>query len=175
MSASVSNANPDNVLVAKSLVVARKLAGGKNVSSGIYGTIITIAVIGAWYADPTSGAFETLLSVLATLIVFWIAHVYSHVATSGLTRTDILHAFQQDWPIVQTGLLPLIVLGFGSLDLFAERSSLLLAIAVGGVLLAFFCFTTARGNGRSRVQSLGLAIIMLIFGMFIAVLEIKLG
>lgn len=175
MNASQPNDDTDKVMVPKSLVIARKFAGGENVSSGIYGSIITIAVIGAWYADPTSGSFETLLSVLATLIVFWIAHVYSHVATSKLTKNDIIHAFKQDWPIVQTALLPLVVLGLGSLELFEERTSLLLAIAASGSLLALFCFTTARANGRNGVQSLGLAVVMLALGIFIAALEIKLG
>lgn len=158
-----------------SLLVAQKLAGSTNVGSGIYGTIITIAVIGAWYADPTSGALETLLSVLATLIVFWIAHVYSHVVAHGLVKTHIIPAFQQDWPIVQSGFLPLFILGLGSLDLLDERLSLLLAIAMSGLLLALFCLTMTRSAGRNWIQSLGLTLIMLIFGIFIAALEIKLG
>lgn len=174
MSSIHSTTNTTQVLP-KSLSISRKLAGGMNVSSGIYGMIITIAVIGAWYADPTSGAFETLLSVLATLIVFWIAHVYSHIATSNLTKTEIFHAFKQDWPIVQTGLLPLCVLALGTIDLLPERTSLLLAIAMSGIVLTFFCFTTALTTGRTRMQALVLSVVMLMFGLFIAILEIKLG
>jgi hypothetical protein len=47
-----------------SLLIAHRLAGGANVASGVYGSIITIAVIGAWYADLTSGTLETLATEL---------------------------------------------------------------------------------------------------------------
>lgn len=132
-------------------------------------------MIGAWCADPTSGALETLLSVLATLIVFWIAHVYSHIVASGLVKTQIMPAFKQDWPIVQSGFIPLLILGLGAIELIDERFSLLLAIAVSGILLALFCLTMTRSAGRNWTQTLVLTFIMLMFGIFIAVLEIKLG
>ena len=158
-----------------SLLIAHRLAGGANVASGVYGSIITIAVIGAWYADPTSGALETLLSVLATLLVFWVAHTYAHIVGGGLSQAHAISACKHDWPIVQSGFFSLLILCLGVLGIFEERQSLLLAIAAGGVLLALFCLTMSRAAGRNWGQSLGLAVVMAALGIFVAVLEIKLG
>lgn len=171
--------NSDHAIPA-SLVIVQKFAGGSNVASAVYGTIITIAVLGAWYADPTSGALETLISVLATLVVFWVAHAYSHIvghelSKEGVNRTNVFSAFRHDWPIVQSGFLPLLVLLAGSLEFIDERHSLLLAIIACGVLLAFFCLAMARVAKRSWVQSLVLTAVMVTLGAFVAVLEMSLG
>lgn len=160
---------------AGSLLVVRRLAGGANIATGVYGTIITIAVIGAWYADPSSGSFETLLSVLATLLVFWVAHAYSHIVGSGLTQAHVVPAFKHDWPIVQSSFISLLILGLGALGIIEERYSLLVAIATSGILLAVFCLAMLRAAGKKWFQSLVLTVVMVALGIFIAVLEIKLG
>lgn len=161
--------------VPRSLLLAQRLAGGSNVASSVYGTVITIAVIGAWYADPTSGALETLLSVLATLIVFWIAHAYSHVVGSGWIHTHVFSAAKHDWPIVQSGFFPVLILGAGALGFLDERRALLQAIVSSVVLLALLSMTMARAAGLSWRQALGVTCVMTALGGFIAVLEIALG
>jgi hypothetical protein len=159
---------------------ACRLAGGHQVSSAVYGAVITLAVIGAWYADETSGALETLLSVAATLTVFWIAHSYAHVAGEGLAAEggvgkSILAALRHDWPIVQSGLLPVVMLALGGLDLMGERPSMVAAMTAAALLLAFFAAAMARTGGRSWLQSLALAALLTVLGGLVAALEIVLG
>ena len=48
----------------------RLWVGGDNVGAAVYGSIIGIAVTGAWHADPTATAQEALLSSMATALVF---------------------------------------------------------------------------------------------------------
>ncbi|MGB4874333.1 MAG: hypothetical protein WBQ93_02580 [Candidatus Competibacter sp.] len=160
--------------------LAHHVAGGVNIGSAVYGTIVAIAVIGAWYADPTSGALETLTSVAATLIVFWIAHAYAHVVGQGLpvdkaASSQIFSALRHDWPIIQAGVLPLIVLGTGALHIIEERLAILGAIASGVVMLMVFSVVMARAAGRNWLQSFLLATIFVGLGIVVAVLEIKLG
>lgn len=163
----------------RSYLMVRTLIGGMNVASAVYGTVITLAVIGAWYADKTSGALETLLSVVATLVVFWVAHAYAHVVGQGLpvgdSRWHIKHAFQHDWPIVQSGFLPILVLGFGELGVMGERVAMLIALGAGILLLSLFCLTMARAAGRNWQQALGITGILVALGILVVVLEINLG
>lgn len=159
---------------------AQRIAGGTHIASAVYGIVISLAVIGAWYADPTSGALETLTSVLATLVVFWIAHTYAHVVGQGLaigkaSFPQIGEALRHDWPIVQSGFLPIAVLALGSLELIEERLSMLLAIVAGGLVLTVLSIAMARAAGRTWLQSLWLSSILVVLGIFVAVLEIKLG
>jgi hypothetical protein len=159
---------------------ACRLAGGHHVASAIYGAVIALAVIGAWYADTTSGALETLLSLAATLTVFWIAHAYAHVAGQGLAEGDAIgphvrSAMRGDWPIVQSGALPAIVLGLGALGWLPERPSMVVAMVAAALLLAVFTAAMARAGGRSWGQSLGLALLLTALGGLVAVLEVLLG
>lgn len=178
MTPSTTGSNPDPIL--ETAPHARHVAGGVNVGSAVYGTIVAIAVIGAWYADPSSGALETLTSVAATLVVFWIAHAYAHVVGQGLpldraASSHIVSALRHDWPITQAGILPIMVLGMGALNIIDERLSLLGAMASGVIMLMVFSIAMARRAGRSWLQSLLLATVFVSLGIVVAALEIKLG
>lgn len=159
---------------------ARWLVGGEHVASAVYGSVIAIAVIGAWYADPTSGALETLASMLATLVVFWIAHTYAHVVGQGLpvqarATAQVGAALRHDWPIVQAGLLPTLALALGAIEAIDERLSMRLAIAAGVVALACISTIMARAAGRTWFAALRLAATLVVLGASVAILEIMLG
>ena len=159
---------------------AQRLAGGPHIAGAVYGTIIAMAVMGAWLADPTSGAWETLASVAATLVVFWIAHVYAHMVGQGLggpqgVAHELKHALQHDWPIVQAGLLPALVLAVGGLEWVDERLAMKAAIATSGAVLLAISLAMSRAAGRSWGASLLLAVLLVGLGVLVAVLEVMLG
>ena len=83
-------------------------------AAGIYGAIITAAIIAA-----AGGKLPTLalaISVLVTLLVYWIAAEYAEVlgeqATGGHlpTRESVLSALTSTWPMVSASYLPLLAL-----------------------------------------------------------------
>lgn len=153
---------------------------GENVQGAVYGNIVGLAVIGAWFADEESGSLETLLSMMATLFVFWSAHIYSHFVGHSLAKDkkemeDIVQAMKHDWPIVQAGFLPALALIIGEIGIIPERISILVSIAVGIATLSYLCFSMARRSGRAILKSLALATFMLGLGLFVTLLEIRLG
>lgn len=159
---------------------AQRLAGGPHIAGAVYGTIIAMAVMGAWLADPTSGAWETLASVAATLVVFWIAHVYAHMVGHGLGEPggvlqELKHALQHDWPIVQAGLLPALVLAVGGLEWVSERLAMKVAIGTSGAVLLALSVAMSRAAGRSWGTSWLLALLLGGLGVLVAVLEVMLG
>lgn len=139
-----------------------------------------MAVMGAWLADPSSGAWETLASVAATLVVFWVAHVYAHMMGQGLggpqgAAQELKHALLHDWPIVQAGLLPALVLAVGGLAWVDERLAMKAAIATSGAVLLAISVAMSRAAGRSWGQSVLLALLLGCLGVLVAVLEVMLG
>lgn len=159
---------------------AQLVAGGANVGGGVYGTVLVLAVIGAWYADPTSEALETLISVLLTVAVFWIAHAYSHVVAHGVARgraspAEIRASLADDWPIVQVAAAPGLALALGALGLIGQRAALVTAIVVAVAQLLVFGLLMARTGGRSWPRALAVAAVLGALGLLVAGLEISLG
>ena len=87
---------------------------GRRRAAGIYGAIITASIMTA-----VGGSLPTLalvLSVLVTLVVYWLAEEYAEVlgrqATGGHvpTRAYIRARLADSWPIVSASFLPLAAL-----------------------------------------------------------------
>lgn len=153
------------------LFLSQKIAGGSNIANSVYGTIVSIAVIGAFYDDPTSGGLETALSVISTLCILWIAHAYSHLVVSGINKDNIFKTLKHDWPLVQSGFLPIIILLLGEFGIIGERNSLLFASFASAFLLGFFCLSMARKNGKNWTQSILLSLFMSSLGILVALIE----
>lgn len=148
--------------------------------AAVYGTIIVVAVIGAWHADPSALAHEALLSVLATVLVFWVAHAYAHFLAEGLPRGQLAthlvrDALAHDWPIVQSCTAPGITLGLGALGGLPDVHAMRLAMGIGVLTLWIYSLWAAKQGGRSWGQALLLATAMASLGAVIVVLEIRLG
>ena len=89
-------------------------SSGRRRAAGIYGAIITASIMTA-----VGGSLPTLtlaLSVLVTLVVYWLAEEYAEVlgrqATGGHVPTwaYIRARLADSWPIVSASFLPLAVL-----------------------------------------------------------------
>ena len=86
---------------------------GRRRAAGIYGAIITAAIL-----DVAGGHLSTTalaVSVVATLLVYWIAEEYAEIlgeqAAGGQlpSRTSIKHALSSTWPMVTASYIPLLV------------------------------------------------------------------
>lgn len=162
------------------LHLAEKAAGGTNVGGAVYGTVLVIGVLGAWNADETSGTMETLISLDATLLVFWIAHAYAHILTQGLAYSEsalpqMREALIHDWPIMHAGIIPSLILAFGAFGTFSDRIGLAAALCASVLSLLGFGLILARAGGRTWLVSAVVALFMGCLGLLIAVLEIRLG
>ena len=154
--------------------------GGNNVGGAVYGSIIVIAVIGAWHADTEATAMEALTSTLATVVVFWFAHVYAHwvaegIASNGDTRQQIYKALAHDWPIVQSCALPALVLLTAPCGWLTDHAAMRFAMGGGVGNLFLYGLWAARTSGRPWWRALPIASFIALMGLGIVVLEIKLG
>jgi len=85
---------------------------GRRRAAGIYGAIITAAIL-----DVAGGHASTtvlVISVVVTLLVYWIAEEYAEIlgeqAAGGQlpSWTSIKHALGSTWPMVTASYLPLL-------------------------------------------------------------------
>jgi hypothetical protein len=146
---------------------------GRRRAAGIYGSIITAAIIAAASGLPTAAL---AVSVLVSLVVYWLAEGYAELlgeqATGGKlpTRARVRAALADTWPMVSACYLPLIALLLarvaGASPLAAANWGLAVAIAMLTVH-GWLAGRSARLSGWQQLAAtsvaalLGIAMILL--------------
>lgn len=127
-------------------------ASGRRRAAGIYGAIITAAIIAAGGGKLPTAALA--VSVLVTLLVYWIAEEYAEVlgeqATGGElpTRASVRLALTSTWPMVSASYLPLLAL------LVARLAGASPSVAANAGLVAAILLLTYHGWSAGRAAQL---------------------
>ena len=127
----------------------------ENLASGIYGTILSTALIAAYSEDPGSDPLQVAVAVLVATVVFWIAHAYADVLARGLVGpggavfAQARAELAREWPLVLGALPPVLPLLLGPLGVISDDSAETLGIATGVAMLAAWGIAIAwrRGSG----------------------------
>ena len=111
---------------------------GRRRAAGIYGAIITAAIL-----DTAGGHLSTtalVISVVLTLLVYWLAEEYAEVLGEQVqggrlpSRASIRGALAATWPMVTASYAPLLALVLaklaGASDLTAANVGLVVAIVL---------------------------------------------
>src|SRR5262245_52152760 len=125
----------------------------RNPSRAIYGTIVATAVTAA-SSSHDEAAGHVAAAVAITLVVFWIAHVYSAVlearyAGEVLSGAVVRDAAVEEFTMVEAGLVSIVILLLGASGLIAEDFAVSLALASGVAQLVIWGMVTARRAGWS--------------------------
>jgi hypothetical protein len=124
-----------------------------NFAGAIYGTITATAVVAAT-ASHEEPAGTILVTAVATLAVFWIAHVYSEVMARHLeghrpSLALVTGVVVRELPILESPAPALLLLLLGALGVVEEALAVNLALWAGVAQLAFLGVLYARQLGRS--------------------------
>lgn len=149
-------------------------SSGRRRAAGIYGTIITAAVIAATGVRLTTLAL--VFSVLVTLLVYWVAEEYAELLGEQLeagrlpTWLEIRTALAATWPMVSASYLPLLALvlarWLGASPSAAANVGLVVAVMLM-ILYGWSAGRAARVDGKrlfvitSVAAALGLMMIVL--------------
>lgn len=146
---------------------------GRRRAAGIYGSIITAAIIAAASALPTAALAA---SVLVTLLVYWLAEGYAEVlgeqAAGGKLPTwaRIRRTLGGTWPMVSACYVPLVVLVLARLAGASTLTAANAGLAVAIVMLTIHGWLAGRSaqlKGRQLLAAtsvaalLGIAMILL--------------
>ena len=147
---------------------------GRRRAAGIYGAIITAAIL-----DTAGGHVSTtalVVSVVVTLLVYWIAEEYAevlgeHTAGGRLpSRGHIQGSLVSSWPMVSASYLPLLAVVLAKLAGAADLTAANVGLVVAIVLLTIHGWLAGRAaelRGRKLVlvtsiaAGLGLVMILL--------------
>ena len=144
-------------------------------AAAIYGIIITAAVMAA--AGSRLPTLELETSILITLMVYWVAEVYSHILGRQLEGGHLpsLHRIRLEltatWTMVTASFLPLIVVLFtraaGTTAPAAANAGLISAV----VLLVYYGWSAGRAAGLRGGRLLFVAAIAAALGLLMIALK----
>ncbi|MEK6326770.1 MAG: hypothetical protein AABM66_04480 [Actinomycetota bacterium] len=148
-----------------------------NAARAIYGQILVTSLVGALSEDSDIDAEYILVSVVTTMLVFWLAHVYAEAISRGLVAgrhvswAEVRGLAAAEWPLVQAAFPTAIVLALGAVGAFSTETAVNVAIAVGVGALFAWGFAIGRASRSSWAASLFGAVISASFGLVVVGLK----
>jgi hypothetical protein len=149
-----------------------------NPRGAIYGTIVATAVIAASGAGGKSPEL-ILAATVATLLVFWLTHVYAdfldHGLRHGSSEWKVLASIMgQELSMLAAPAPSILFLLLGTLGLLEEWLAVRLALWNGVVQLVGWGIDVGRRRGQSWPAALRTGLINGAFGLVIILLEVLL-
>ena len=144
----------------------------------VYGTIVVLSVIVAGakaYPDDTT---RIAVLVVATTVVFWLAHAYAHALTHSvrtgeqLTIAEVRHIGRHEAALILAGLPSIAVLLLGSLDVLDADTAVWLALGLGLVVLAVQGFVFARAERLGPKGTVAVVAVNLALGLLLVALKL---
>jgi len=131
------------------------IVGSRGTIAGtVYGTIVVLASVTAGAKSYEEHPWQLTAIVGTTVLVLWVAHVYSHglgrslEAGRRLTVGELAAIARAEFSIPLAAVLPMALLALGALDVLRERTAVWLALAVGVATL------TAQGVRYAHLEQL---------------------
>lgn len=151
------------------------IGAGRRRAAGIYGAIITAAVMTA--ASKSLPTWTLAVSVLVTLVVYWLAEQYAellgaqsaggHVPSWQHVKT----ALRDTWPIVSASFAPLAALIVARLAGASAVTAANVGVGAAVVLLTFHGWAAARAARLRGWQLTGATTIAAVLGLAMVALK----
>jgi hypothetical protein len=131
------------------------LGAAPAIAGTVYGTIVAMATIAAGSRGADTEPWGLAVAVGVTVLVLWLAHVYSHALGDSLKRgrridrAELGDITRREWAIPAAAVAPIAALVLAGLDVLAVRTALWVALGIGVATLA------AVGLQLSRLERLG--------------------
>lgn len=149
--------------------------GGRRRAAGIYGTIITAAVLAAGGNQLDSVALA--VTVVVTLVVYWLAEQYAdllaeHTHAGRLPSRDQVQAnLAEAWPMVTASYVPVAVLLVCSVLGASPVSAARIALVVAVVLLVVYGYAAGRAASLTGVRLVAVTGAAALLGVAMIVLK----
>lgn len=143
-------------------------------AAGIYGIIVSAAVMAASHA-PSAAA--TVIGVLVTLAIYWAAERYARIVAERIhvghppSRRSLRSQLTSGWEMITASTLPLIVLSVTRLLGIDLQTALVWALMCSTVLLCAAGWRIGRHGRLSRWEQLASSAVAGLFGIGLIVLK----
>jgi hypothetical protein len=155
--------------------VADSARAGRRRAAGIYGAIITAAVMTAGGASLPTTALA--VSVLVTLVVYWLAEQYAEVLgeperNGGWPRWPYARkALADSWPMVSASFVPIVALVVARVAGASASSAATVGVVVAIVLLTIHGWSAGRAALLHGWQLVAATAIAASLGLVLVVLK----
>jgi hypothetical protein len=128
-------------------------------AAAVYGSIVAAALLAGFHEEHV-GARTALLTLLSTMGVFWLAHVWSTVVGERIhqgrhfTMRQAGEIGRGEWPLMEATFVPALALLLGWAGVLADRAALTLALVVCIVQLFGWGFVVGRRAYDRRLPAL---------------------
>ena len=146
-------------------------------SDGIYGVIISAAVMASW---RDISIVRLAAGALATLLIYWAAERYARVVAARIaaerrpTWAEFRAELAEGWEIVTTSFIPLVVLLVVAAVGVDDSNAVLAALVASTVLLLLAGWEVGRGGRLGRAERLVSALVAGAFGFTMILLKTNL-
>jgi hypothetical protein len=148
----------------------------QTIAGTVYGTIVVLSAVTA-ASTVEHDLWDLAAIAAATVVIYWIAHVYSHglgeslEAGRRLTAAELAAIARRESSILLAAVLPVAAIVLGALGVFATRTALWLAVGVGAAALALQGLRYARLERLSRTGTIVTVAINLALGLMIVLVK----
>jgi hypothetical protein len=170
-----AGADPVTPLASSDPISSHAGDGGRGRAAGIYGTIVTAAVIAAAGGHLSAGALA--LTVVVTLAVYWLAEQYAellgeHTHAGRLPNRDqIRAALKTSWPMVTASYLPVATLLLARLIGATSLGAAWAALVVAVILLVIHGHAAGRAAGLRGVRLVAVTATAGVLGVMMVLLK----
>ena len=156
-------------------ILRRLFAPRGEIAGTVYGTIVVMgALVAGSKGEPDLARLGAI--VTGTVLVLWVAHVYSHALGETITRgrrmdrEELIDVARRELAIPLAAVAPLVVLVLGALGVLRETTAIWIALLIGLVTLAVGGLAYARierlgGGGTLAVVAVNLAFGLVLVGL----------
>ncbi len=150
----------------------------ERVAGTVYGTIIIMAVLAAG-AKPYQHQLWQLFAIASvSVVVLWLAHVYSHGLGESLkverrlTAAEVVAIARREYAVVAAAILPLLAVALGAAGILAEATAVRLGLWIGVATLAAQGVRYAQLERMSPIATLITVSLNLVIGLALVALEV---
>jgi hypothetical protein len=172
---SADGEEPGQLLRAGGTQAQQITTAGRRRAAGIYGAIITAAIIAAVGGQLSTRALT--VSVVITLLVYWVAEEYAellgeqvtggHLPTWAYIRAALAHT----WPMVSASYLPLLALVLARLAGASASAAANFGLVTAILLLTFHGWSAGRASRLRGWQLAGVTAIAAALGLVMVALK----
>jgi hypothetical protein len=156
----------------------RALYGSRERIAGtVYGTIVLMGVLAAGSERAPVDAWELDLVMVGTVVVLWIAHVYSHALADSLStrapidRRSVVVLAREESSIVLAAAAPALALLLGAVGVVPDLTAVWIALGLGTITLGVQGLRYARVASLDRRGTIAVVGVNLALGLVIVGLK----
>lgn len=149
----------------------------RTIAGTVYGTIVVLATLTVGAKPYEHDLWQLGAIVTTTVLVLWVAHVYSHGLGESLdlgrrlTLDELRSIARRELSIPLAAVLPLALVLLGALGVFAGRTAIWLAFGVGAATLTVQGFRYAL---LERLSAVGTIVAVAVnVGLALAIVVLK--